>query len=133
MNQDSHPHDTNHAVRRIVLPSGREIEVISFAAADSGTREIHLCPRCESDLVQPVTWSETEDGQWDLALQCPNCEWVEAGTYSRTQVESLEERLDEGLTSMITDLHRLTQANMAADIDRFIAALQADLVLPEDF
>jgi hypothetical protein len=133
MNHDSHPHDTNHAVRRIVLPSGREIEVISFVGAGTDTREIHLCPRCDCDLVQPVTWSETEDGQWDLALQCPNCGWLEAGTYSRTQVENLEERMDEGLTAMIADLHRLTQANMAADIDRFIAALRADVVLPEDF
>jgi hypothetical protein len=41
--------------------------------------------------------------------------------------------MDEGLTAMITDLHRLTQANMAADIDRFVAALQADVILPEDF
>jgi hypothetical protein len=133
MNQDSHPHDSRQAVRRIVLPSGREIEVVSFVGSDSDHRELHLCPRCESDLVQPVTWSETDDGRWNLALQCPNCDWLEAGTYSRTQVEALEECMDEGLTSMITDLHRLTQANMASDIDRFVAALQADLVLPEDF
>jgi hypothetical protein len=132
MNQDSHPHDTNHSVRRIVLPSGREIEVISFGA-DTDTRDIHLCPHCDCDLVQPVSWSEAEDGRWELALHCPNCEWLEASTYTRTQVENLEERMDEGLTAMITDLHRLTQANMAADIDRFVAALQADVILPEDF
>ena len=34
---------------------------------------------------------------------------------------------------MIADLQRLTQANMTADIDRFAAALDTDLILPEDF
>jgi hypothetical protein len=34
---------------------------------------------------------------------------------------------------MLSDLQRLTKANMAEEIDRFLAALQADLILPEDF
>jgi hypothetical protein len=34
---------------------------------------------------------------------------------------------------MIADLQRLTQANMSADIDRFVAAMDAGLILPEDF
>jgi len=58
---------------------------------------------------------------------------VEAGTFERRQVEALEEHLDEGLASMLEDLRRLTQANMSDDIQRFVAALHADLILPEDF
>ncbi len=34
---------------------------------------------------------------------------------------------------MLSDLRRLTQSNMAEEIERFTAALQDDLVLPEDF
>ena len=34
---------------------------------------------------------------------------------------------------MLRDLQRLTQANMADQIDRFITALHADQILPEDF
>ena len=34
---------------------------------------------------------------------------------------------------MLADLQRLAQANMADEIDRFISALRADLILPEDF
>ena len=34
---------------------------------------------------------------------------------------------------MLSDLRRLTQANMAEEIERFAAALDADLILPEDF
>ena len=122
-----------HAVRRIVLPSGRTIEVIRFNDVDAERRELHLCPSCECDLIQPVNWSETPDGRWDLALECPNCGHAEAGTFTRLQVERLEDHLDDGLTEMIADLQRLTQANMAADVNRFVAALDAGLILPEDF
>jgi hypothetical protein len=128
----SHSHD-NHSVRRIVLPSGRSIEVIRFDEADAKVRDLHVCPTCTSELVQPLSWSESADGRWQLTLECPNCAWLESGTYDREQVERLEDNLDEGLADMIADLQRLTQANMAADVDRFIAALQADLILPEDF
>jgi hypothetical protein len=129
---DENPNN-KQAVRRIVLPSGRTIEVIRFRDVDTERRELHICPSCESDLIQPISWSETPDLQWELALDCPNCGWSESGIFSRVQVEQLEDRLDEGLTEMIADLQRLTQANMAADVDRFIAALDANLILPEDF
>jgi hypothetical protein len=125
--------DDNHAVRRILLPSGRSIEVIRFEEPDAATRELHVCPSCSSELIQPVSWSECSEGRWELCLECPNCAWTESGVYERAQVEQLEDRLDDGLTEMIADLQRLTQANMAADVDRFIAALQVDLILPEDF
>ncbi|MGH2859930.1 MAG: hypothetical protein ACRDLT_00325 [Solirubrobacteraceae bacterium] len=130
MSQNQH---RNHAVRRIVLPSGRTIEVIRFNDVDAERRDLHVCPSCQSDLVQPMAWSETPDGRWDLALECPNCARSESGTFTRLQVEKLEDHLDEGLTEMIADLQRLTQANMAADVDRFVAALSAGFILPEDF
>ena len=34
---------------------------------------------------------------------------------------------------MLGDLKRLAHANMTDQIERFIGALQADLILPEDF
>jgi hypothetical protein len=66
-------------------------------------------------------------------LECPNCGWVEEGVYDRDDIDRLEERLDDGLADMLADLQRLTQANMADEIDRFISALRADHILPEDF
>ena len=92
-----------------------------------------VCPSCDSDLVQPLSWSEGADTRWHLTLECPNCAWTESGIYERSQVERLEDRLDEGLADMIGDLQRLTQANMACDVDRFISAINADQILPEDF
>lgn len=125
--------DHRHSVRRIVLPSGRTIEVIRFTDGPGSSRSLHVCPRCSSELVQPLSWEEGPDGSWELELECPNCWWCESGLYPRAQVERLEAHLDDGLAGMISDLRRLTHANMAGDVDRFVAALDADVVLPEDF
>lgn len=127
-------HPEHHLVRRIVLPSGRSIEVVRFFdEEETTTRGLHVCDRCQSELVQPIAWSEALGQRWELTLECPNCGWVEVGTYEREQVEALEERLDEGLAEMLEDLRRLTQVNMSEDIDRFVSALHADHILPEDF
>jgi hypothetical protein len=126
--------DHRHSVRRIVLPSGRSIEVVRFHDGEDFPRPgLHLCPECGSELVQPVSWSEREDGDWELALECPNCWWTRQGIFNQSQVHELEERLDDGLAKMLEDLKRLTHANMAEQIDRFAAAINADLIVPEDF
>jgi hypothetical protein len=122
-----------HSIRRIVLPSGRTIEVVRFYADDSPQPGLHVCPECDSQLVQPVDWAEAPPGFWELVLECPNCFWVDEGVFDQGQVDELEEELDDGLTEMLSDLRRLTQANMTEEIERFAAALNADLILPEDF
>jgi hypothetical protein len=125
----------HHSVHRIVLPSGRKIEVVRFEENpnDRRTRPLHICPDCASPLVQPVSWSETDDEHWELELSCPNCDWCEEGIYGQGEIEDLEDRLEDGLSELLDDLHRLAQANMADEIERFVRALEADLVLPEDF
>ena len=126
-------HSDNHSIRRIVLPSGRTIEVVSFCTDDRALDGLHICPECESQLVQPLDWHEAPQGFWELTLHCPNCDWLDEGVFDQDQVDALEERLDKGLTDMLSDLRRLTQSNMAEEIERFTSALQCDLVLPEDF
>jgi len=127
------PEQEQPSVRRIVLPSGRSIEVVRFNDSKHVTRGLNVCPECSSDLVQPIEWSEAPDDAWNLVLSCPNCDWYTEGLYTQDQVRELEDRLDEGLADMLRDLQRLTQANMADQIDRFVTALHADQILPEDF
>ena len=52
------PNDNGQYVRRVVLPSGRSIEVVYFepfptegAAAQPARRldDLHICPECDSD------------------------------------------------------------------------------------
>jgi hypothetical protein len=129
-NQNESP---NHTVRKITLPSGRDVEVIRFERPKPAAAGLHICPDCDSDLVQPLAWSEPSREGWELELSCPNCRWRTEGVFSQDEVYNLEDRLDEGLEAMLRDLKRLTQANMAEEIDRFVSALHADHILPEDF
>jgi transcription initiation factor IIE alpha subunit len=127
------PNPDDHTIRRIVLPSGRSIEVVRFFLDEVTTRGLHICPECDSRLVQPTAWTEAPQGVWELTLKCPNCDWSDDGVFDQDQVDALEETLDTGLTEMLSDLRRLTQSNMNEEIERFAKALHGDLILPEDF
>ncbi len=129
-----------HAVRRVVLPSGKTIEVVYFADSEAdgqlettpGTH-LHVCPECSSTLVYPTAWEEAGEERWELLLRCPNCEWDGTGTFDRETVEALDEELDRGTHALLTDLKQLMHANMEDQIERFIAALHAGAILPMDF
>ena len=125
---------SQHSVRKIVLPSGRSIEVVRFHDDEAPVTDgLHVCLECRSELVQPVGWGQVSVEHWELELYCPNCGHTRDGVFSQGDIAKLEERLDEGVEAIIDDLRRLTQANMADQMERFVAALDADLILPEDF
>lgn len=139
MSHDPDP-QTTPAVRRVVLPSGKAIEVVYFApqAEDASARasrpvDLARCGRCDSELVYPVEWSEAGSTHWEVALRCPNCEWTGTGIYDQDTVDRFDDVLDQGTAQVVRDLRRLQQANMEDEIDRFVAAMQAGHVLPEDF
>ncbi len=141
----SQPTNSNgQYVRRVTLPSGRQIEVVYFEplateAAQSATPagepavDLSVCPDCDRDLVYPVDWEEASATHWEVELRCPNCEWNEVGTYDQATVDHFDEHLDLGTDALVKDLRRLVQANMEAEADRFAAALEAGAILPEDF
>jgi hypothetical protein len=141
--------DQNHYVRRVVLPSGKTIEVVYFddqvvhsdavAAAPAGIaspgvdEDLHICGSCGSDLVYPTEWSEAGSRHWEVSLRCPNCEWHGTGVFEQSVVERFDAHLDLGTEAVVADLRRLLKANMEGEIERFVSALDADLILPEDF
>lgn len=139
MHQDPEP-QTSPAVRRVVLPSGKAIEVVYFAPQEGETEAAHgpavdlaSCGHCDGSLVYPVEWSEAGATHWEVSLRCPNCEWTGSGIYDQDTVDRFDDVLDEGTAQVVRDLRRLQQANMEDEIDRFVAAVQAGHVLPEDF
>jgi hypothetical protein len=138
MSQDD---NNGQYVRRVVLPSGRAIEVVYFetlaeeaaVAVPGSLRDLHECPCCDRDLVYPVEWEEVSPTHWEVLLRCPNCEWTEVGTFDQPTVDRFDEQLDMGTEILLRDLKRLQQANMEEEIDRFMRAIDADAILPEDF
>ncbi len=144
-----HPEHHHHHVRRVVLPSGKTIEVVYFEDMEAAqapppapahpkpTPEppaaLHVCGSCKSELVYPVEWDEAGRDSWWVLLRCPNCERCREGVFAQETVERFDEVLDDGAEQLASDYRRLVRANMADEIDRFAAALHADAILPEDF
>jgi hypothetical protein len=133
--------DNNHAVKKVVLPSGKTIEIVYFAETDEPATvrhtapetDLHVCPECSCGLVYPLAWEEAGGAAWELELRCPNCEWHGEGVYEQPVVEQLDEHLDNGTQVLVRDLKHLMHANMEEEIERFIAALRAGQIWPMDF
>jgi hypothetical protein len=146
----------DHQLKRIVLPSGKTIEVVYFSSSDPiettadlapkapeatpaaqpappSERELHVCPECSSDLVYPVQWEEADEANWSIVLRCPNCEWGETGVFPQEICDSFDDELERGTDALTRDYKRLVTANLAEEIDRFAHALEIDGILPFDF
>ena len=138
--------DNGHFTKRVTLPSGKTIEVVYFAdegflpEPDAPARppaeehqELHVCVECDSQLVYPVQWEEAGPDNWSVLLHCPNCDVFREGVFTQENVELFDEELDRGADALARDYKRLMRANMGEEIDRFVGALNADAILPEDF
>lgn len=129
---------------RVTLPDGREVEVVylhgrggaveeDLAGALGDAADLHVCFHCGSDLVHPLEWSDEGGGCWRILLRCPECEATREGVFERSEIDRFEEQLDRGMGSLLSDLRRMTHTNMSEEIDFFVRALDADVILPSDF
>lgn len=135
----AHP---QHLVRTIALPSGRTLEVVQPDHGDPYTRvkpsevedrDLCHCDACGSALVEPVSWDAAGPQQWRVELRCPNCQLWTEGVFSQECVDRFDEALDAGTTAVVKDLKRLEHSNMVDAAERFIGALHAGAITPEDF
>jgi hypothetical protein len=142
----------DHQLKRIVLPSGKTIEVVYFESlaaeqvetpqAEAPTApqpapgvdlDLHVCPECSSELVYPVAWEEADESHWSIALRCPNCEWADDGVFAQDDCDRFDDELERGTDALTRDYKRLMTANLADEIERFAQALEIDAILPMDF
>jgi hypothetical protein len=138
--------DSSHFTKRVTLPSGKTIEVVYFTdelhpggieepapTPAEQHQDLHVCVECDSGLVYPVQWEEAGPENWSVLLHCPNCDVFREGVFTQDNVELFDEELDRGADALARDYKRLMRANMADEIDRFVGALDAGAILPEDF
>jgi hypothetical protein len=121
---------------RTALEGGLEPSIFETRLATTTPRrgdDLHVCPSCTSELVYPTDWAPASNRHWQVALRCPECEWNGGGSYSQDVVDRLDEELERGTESVLEDLSVLVRANMEDQIARFVSALNADQILPEDF
>lgn len=96
--------------------------------------DLHICPRCGSDLVQPTCWEQAGDrAHWRIWRRCPECEWSSQGVHGEQEIDAFDEQLDIGAHALADELRALEHSNMAEMADAFAAALAADLITAEDF
>jgi len=95
--------------------------------------QLHICFHCAGELVYPLDWSEEGPRHWRIILRCPECESRREGVFDQTAVERLDDELDRGSSALLGDLRRMTHANMSEEIEFFVRALGADLIVPSDF
>lgn len=105
----------------------------SSTVASKRTEALHICPRCDSELVYPIDWAPAERDSWKVGLRCPDCEWIGGGIYTQEVVDRFDRALDAGTQRLLGDLNLLARANIEEQVRSFVAALEANLILPEDF
>ncbi len=133
----------SHYVKRVMLPSGKTIEVVyfkepmdqdsSFRTVAEPDRALHVCTACGSELAYPTDWEEASCDTWQVQVRCPECEHRREGVFGQASVDAFDEELDRGTDALTADYRRLCRSNMAEEVARFTAALDSDALLPEDF
>jgi hypothetical protein len=68
-----------------------------------------------------------------VMLRCLSCGWSGQRLFDDAALEDFEQELDDERERIELDLERLTAHNMRDYYNRFVAALTADAILPEDF
>ena len=53
--------------------------------------------------------------------------------FEEEAIQRFDDTLDRGTEALVSDLRQLTRANMEEDVERFVSAITAGHVLPEDF
>jgi hypothetical protein len=91
------------------------------------------CPECGSRLLQLVDAEPHPPGGWNAVLECPEC-WATADRHlGDDTIEEFDRCFDDGIRMLVDQLRRMTAEHFLDDVERFIAALRADAILPEDF
>ncbi|MFN8216648.1 MAG: hypothetical protein U0R71_08635 [Solirubrobacterales bacterium] len=97
-------------------------------------RQLHVCPRCDSGLVQPTCWEQAGDrAHWLLWRRCPECEWTTQGVHDEHEIDAFDEQLDLGAHELADGLRALERSNMTEMAEAFVIALDADLIGADDF
>lgn len=92
-----------------------------------------VCGGCGSRLMYPADCEEDGRDHWYIELRCPDCGRREGARFNIDMLDALDRELDQAEAEIEADLARLTRANMADYVSRFVGALDAGAIEPADF
>jgi hypothetical protein len=92
-----------------------------------------VCGTCRSRLVYPGDCEEQGRDHWNIELKCSDCGACRWTRFDVDMLDVLDRELDQAEAEIEADLACLTRANMADYVTRFVSALDAGAIEPEDF
>jgi len=96
--------------------------------------DLHLCLSCERPFVVPERVLEVlADRRYRIELHCNDCGWTAVGVFDEDTMERFDRELDRTQAQIAEALTIAEETRMLEEVDLFAAALQGDLILPEDF
>ena len=96
-------------------------------------RELGCCERCGSKLVQPQGWKELGGDRVMLHLRCPECFSCTTPSVRHDALARYDEELVSGRNAMLAEYEALVHRNMSELAERFVRALELDLIGADDF
>jgi hypothetical protein len=134
------PEKDTHIHHHVELPDGRRLDGVYRHQRQTppprdtaATDPLYVCFHCAGELVYPLDWCEEGPRHWRIVLRCPDCESRREGVFDQASVELLDDHLDRAAGALLSDLKRITHANMTDEIEFFVRALDAELIGPSDF
>jgi hypothetical protein len=132
--------ETGQRVVLSLLPDGSDAELL---LTDQEARDLRrrpgseaaeiLCGACGSDLVFPLEWDNDSRTTWQVTLRCPECGATSAEHMECWRVERLVAQLHGQKRALARELARFVVSAFVVEAERFVAALKAGHIQPEDF
>lgn len=97
-------------------------------------KDLAICEACDRDFIVPVSVLDLiADDRCIVELQCTNCGVASLGVHDDRSLMQLDRALDGAQELMRDAIEVLRVADDLDRVDRFVRALRADHLLPEDF
>jgi hypothetical protein len=95
---------------------------------------LETCEACGKPFVVPVALLDlVDEGLYLLALHCKNCDRLSTGVHEDAELEALEKANEVAESEMQSALEIVSVARFIDEVGSFTRALEAGVVLPEDF
>src|SRR4051812_41538043 len=95
--------------------------------------ELIECPSCRRPFVVPAHVLDAIDGdRFVIELSCNDCGWLSVETHDDRTLEELDRELDRQTAHMEAAPSLMSTAAQVEWTQRFVAALNAGEILPED-
>ena len=98
------------------------------------TTELQVCTDCHEPFVAPTAILDViDDDRCVVELRCANCHGVRVAVQHDDALAELDRRIEEDLAALMSAVEVFEALDEWERAERFIEALHADHVLPEDF